>query len=153
VIGAGVQSLFEAFVRVLGREELIADDRFRTLADRVANRDHVYAVLDAAVRRWSTAELATRLNAAGVACSPVNDMAAVFRHPQVLHRGMLRHVEHARYGRVPAIGPAVKYSASDVASGWTAPPDLGEHSAVVLADWLGFDRERIDALVAAGAVA
>jgi crotonobetainyl-CoA:carnitine CoA-transferase CaiB-like acyl-CoA transferase len=152
VIGAGVQTLFERFVKVLGRTDLLTDERFATLADRVANRDHVYAVLDAEVARWTTAELAPRLNEAGVACSPVNDMAGVFSHPQVLHRGMLRHLEHPRYGRVPAIGPAVKYSASDVAAGWTAPPALGEHSRAVLKEWLGIDDRRVDELVAAAVV-
>lgn len=152
VIGAGMQGLFEAFVRVLGREDLLADERFRTPAARVTHRDHVYAVLDAEVARWATAELFERLNGAGVACSPVNRMAEVFSHPQVLHRGMLQHVEHARYGRVPTIGPAVKYSGTDVTRGWTAPPEVGEHSRQVLAEWLGLDPTRIDELAAAGVV-
>jgi succinate---hydroxymethylglutarate CoA-transferase len=153
VIGAGLENLFAAFVKVLGRDDLLTDGKFRTVADRVANRDHVYAVLDAEVRRWTTAELSTRLIAVGVACSPVNDMAGVFAHPQVLHRGMLKELEHPRYGRVPTIGPAVKYSGSDVAADWTAPPELGEHSRAVLGDWLGYDEARIDALLAAGVIA
>jgi succinate--hydroxymethylglutarate CoA-transferase len=152
VIGAGVQTLFEGFVKVLGRPDLLADERFATLAGRVANRDHVYAVLDAEVARWPTAELAARLNDAGVACSPVNAMSDVFVHPQVLHRGMLRFLDHPRYGRVPTIGPAVKYSDADVAAGWTAPPEIGEQSREVLQHWLGLDAHRIDELVDAGVV-
>jgi succinate--hydroxymethylglutarate CoA-transferase len=150
VIGAGVQALFEAFVRALGRADLIEDERFATLPARVANRDLVYEVLDVEVARWTSAELLERLAAAGVACSPVNDMAGVFSHPQVLHRGMLRHLEHPGYGRVPTIGPAVKYSASDIAAGWTAPPMLGQHTRVVLKEWLGADDARVSELVASG---
>lgn len=152
VIGAGVQSLFESFVKVLGREDLLRDERFATLAARVANRDHVYAVLDEEVGRWSTTDLAERLNAVGVACSPVNNMAAVFSHPQVLHRGMLGHLEHPVYGRVPTLGPAVKYSGSDITAGWTAPPEIGQHTRAVLEEWLDLDDRRVDELVAAGAV-
>jgi succinate--hydroxymethylglutarate CoA-transferase len=152
VIGAGVQGLFESFVEVLGRDDLIGDERFATPAARVANRDQVYAVLDDEVRRWGTADLAKRLTAAGVACSPVNDMAGVFTHPQVLHRGMLRHLEHPVYGRVPTLGPAVKYSGSDVAAGWTAPPAVGEHTRAVLQQWLELADRHVDDLVASGAV-
>ena len=74
---------------------------------------------------------------AGVPCAPVNDMEQVFRHPQVLHRGMLRQLEHPSYGRLPTIGPAVKYSGFDIAAGWQAPPLLGEHTAQVIDEWLG----------------
>jgi succinate--hydroxymethylglutarate CoA-transferase len=151
VIGAGVQTLFESFVRALGRPDLLDDERFATLAARVANRDLVYEVLDAEVARWGSAALLERLNGAGVACSPVNDMAGVFGHPQVLHRGMLRHLEHPDYGSVPTIGPAVKYSESDIAEGWTAPPTLGQHTREVLKEWLGADDGRVSELVAGGA--
>jgi succinate--hydroxymethylglutarate CoA-transferase len=63
-------------------------------------------------------------------------MAQVFSHPQALHRGMLSHLDHPGYGRVPTIGPAVKYGDFDIAEGWTAPPLLGEHREAVLREWL-----------------
>ena len=139
VIAAGMQNLFEAFLEVLGRNNLLEDERFATLPARVAHRDTVYAVLDAEVRKHETATLAARLDAAEVPCAPVNSMAEVFAHPQALHRGMLQHVEHPRYGRIPTIGPAVKYAGLIPAEGWRAPPELGEHTDEVLRDWLGPD--------------
>jgi succinate--hydroxymethylglutarate CoA-transferase len=137
IIGAGHQNLFEKFLKVLGRTELLADPRFATDAARVANRDAVYEVMDAEVARWTVAELVDRLNAENVPCAPVNDMEQVFTHRQVLHRGMLQRLEHPQYGEVPTIGPAVKYGAFDIASGWTAPPLVGEHTADILGEWLG----------------
>lgn len=137
VIGAGYESVFRPFLKVLGREDLLDDPRFATLAARVEHRDAVYDVLDAEVRRHETKALLARLDEAGVPCAPVNNMEQVFHHPQVVHRGMLRHLDHPQYGRLPTIGPAVKYSAFDVAADWRAPPLAGEHTAEVLADWLG----------------
>jgi len=137
VIGAGYESVFRAFMKVIGREDLLDEPRFRTLAARVENRDAVYEVLDAEVRRHATADLVGRLERAGVPCAPVNDMRQVFEHPQVLHRGMLKYLEHPVYGRIPTLGPAVKYSGFDVAEGWKAPPLKGEHNGQVLNDWLG----------------
>ena len=148
-IGAGTQNLFEDFVTVLERQDLLTDEHFASPAARVANREHVYAVLDREVQQWRSADLVESLNKAGVPCAVVNDMAQVFSHPQVLHRGMLQHLEHPHYGRIPAIGPAVKYSGFDVAAGWMAPPELGEHTRVVLSEWLGLDHSTIDELVTA----
>ena len=151
-IGAGTQNLFEAFVTVLERKDLLANEHFATPAARVANRDHVYSVLDPQVERWRTVDLIESLNKAGVPCAVVNDMAQVFSHPQVLHRGMLQYLEHPRYGRVPTIGPAVKYSGVDISAGWIAPPELGEHTRAVLTEWLGLDDSRVDELATAGVI-
>jgi succinate--hydroxymethylglutarate CoA-transferase len=137
VIGAGVQKLFERFMTVLGRTELISDARFADLKGRVANRDILYKALDEDVSRWKVADLTAKLAAAQVPCSPVNNMEQVFTHPQALHRGMVETVEHTEYGPLQVIGPAVKYSGFDVAENWQAPPRLGEHSDAVVADWLG----------------
>jgi succinate--hydroxymethylglutarate CoA-transferase len=137
VIGAGYETVFRPFLEVLGRLDLLDDPRFATLAARVENRDLVYEVLDAEVRRHGSADLLARLEAAGVPCAPVNDMRQVFDHPQVLHRRMRMSLEHPVYGDVPTLGPAVKYSGFEVTEGWTAPPMLDEHAKQVMADWLG----------------
>lgn len=136
VIGAGYETVFRPFLEVLGRLDLLDDPRFSTLAARVENREAVYEVLDAEVRRHGSAELLARLEAAGVPCAPVNDMRQVFDHPQVLHRRMRLELEHPAYGSVPTLGPAVKYSGFEVTEGWSAPPMLDEHRGQVLADWL-----------------
>ncbi len=139
VIGAGLQNLFESFARAIGQAGLITDERFNTVAKRSDNRDVLHAILDAEVLKYTTGDLLGILRSAKVPCAPVNDMEAVFKHPQALHRGMLQSAVHPRYGAIPLIGPAVKYSDFDVAAGWTAPPELGEHSAEVFAEWLDLD--------------
>jgi succinate--hydroxymethylglutarate CoA-transferase len=137
VIGAGVQNLFERFLQVIGRTDLVTDPRFADVKARVANRDEVHKILDAEVRRFKVAEIVEKLDAAKVPCSPINNMEQVFTHPQALHRGMVQKVEHADYGEVNVIGPAVKYGGFDIAADWSAPPLLGEHNDTVKKDWLG----------------
>jgi succinate--hydroxymethylglutarate CoA-transferase len=139
VIGAGMQNLFASLLKVLGRPELIEDPRFSSLAARVRNRTDLLQILDAELGRHTTGTLIERLRAEGVPCAPVNSIEQVFGHRQALHRGMVQHVEHPRYGRIPVIGPAVKYSGFDIADDWRAPPELGEHTGAVLHDWLGVD--------------
>jgi succinate---hydroxymethylglutarate CoA-transferase len=140
VIAGGFQNLYEAFVKVLGREDLAANPKFAKLHDRVENRVELYAILDAEVRKWPTAEIIAKLEAAKVPCAPVNNMAQVFAHRQVQHRGMALKLEHPTYGEVPSLGSAIKFSSFDVTEGWTAPPLLGQDTAAVLAEWLGEEK-------------
>lgn len=137
VIGAGVQRLYESLVRVLGREDLLADPRYATMRDRVTNRDALYESLDAEVRKWQVDALVAALDEAGVPCAPVNDMERVFAHPQTKARGMLVKIPDRDGGEFPCIGPAAKFSGFDVADGWSVPPRPGEHTEEVLASWLG----------------
>jgi succinate--hydroxymethylglutarate CoA-transferase len=137
VIAAGFQNLYEAFVKILGREDLAADARFREMRGRVTNRELLYGILDAELLKVRTADIIASLEAAKVPCAPVNGMAAVFSHRQVKHRRMQVSLNHPSYGAVPSLGPAAKYSAFDVAEGWTAPPLLGEDTEAVLREWLG----------------
>ena len=139
VIGAGMQNLYESFMKVIGREDMIADERFGSVADRSANRDALHEILDKEVKTYATADLLEKLTAANVPCAPVNNMEQVFNHPQALHRQMVQRVTHPRYGEVRTVGPGAKYGSFDITADWTAPADLGEHTAEVLKEWLGID--------------
>jgi succinate--hydroxymethylglutarate CoA-transferase len=137
VIGAGYQTVYEPFCRAIRREDLTTDPRFVTMADRVENREALYHILDRELAAYRTADLIGILTEAGVPTAPVNDIAAVFDHPQVRHRSMRLDLPHSAYGQVPGLGPAVKFSGFDVTSGWRGPPALGEGADDVVAEWLG----------------
>ncbi len=136
-IAAAVQPLFERFVEALRRPDIAKDPRFATPNARVDNRDALYALLDTLVADVSARELMRLLEKAKVPCEPVNQMSDVFKDPQVRHRGMIRDVEHAEYGRVSLIGSAIKYNDVDLAADWRAPPLFGEHTEQVVNEWLG----------------
>lgn len=137
VIGAAVQGLYESLVQVLGRPELIEDERFATMRGRVVHRDELYGILDAEVIKWKVDELAAQLDEAGVPCAPVNSLDRVFAHPQTLAREMLVNVRKEDGGEMPMIGSAVKFQNFQVTEGWHEPPALGAHTDEVMGDWLG----------------
>jgi succinate--hydroxymethylglutarate CoA-transferase len=136
VIAAGFPNLYEAFCRLLGREDLATDPRFADMAGRVRNRELLYGILDAEVVKHQTDKLIADLDAAKVPCAPVNNMQQVFSHRQVKHRGMQQTLHHPAYGDVPSLGAAAKYSGFEVTAGWTAPPLLGADTDAVLREWL-----------------
>lgn len=142
VIASATQRLYEAFMKVIGREDLITDPRFATMARRVENRMSLYELLDAEILKWNVGDLVVKLDAGQVPCAPVNDMERVFKHPQTLAQGMLASAKRNDGREMPMIGPAVKYSAFDISAGWSAPPDLGEHRNEIVADWIGDARQQ-----------
>ncbi|MDA1036579.1 MAG: CoA transferase, partial [Chloroflexi bacterium] len=71
--------------------------------------------------------------------------------PQVLSRNMVVDVPHPAGGTFKAPGNAIKMSAADPDT-FTAPPRLGEDTKTVLAEVLGYDKQRIADLLAKGAV-
>lgn len=146
VIGAGFSNLYTEFCKVLGREDLITDPRFKELSDRVTNREALYGILDTETVKYDTATLTSRLDAVKVPCAPINNMQQVFSHRQVKHRGMLQTLHHPSYGDVPSLGAAAKYSNFEITADWTAPPLLGEHTEAILRDWLAMSDSQIEQL-------
>ncbi len=146
VIGAAIQNLFEKFMHAIGRSDLIADIRFSTLSGRTENREALYLILDKLAKQYKTQDLLLKLEQGGVPCAPVNNIQEVFENPQVIHRKMLGNLEHPTYGKIPTIGPAVKYSAFESSEGWIAPPLLGEHTNQVLTSWLNYGKDEIEKL-------
>ena len=88
------------------------------------------------------------LDAAGIPCGPINDVAAAFAIPQAQARAMTVDVEHPVLGAVRQVGLPFSLSATP-ASIRTAPPLLGEHTAEILAE-LGYDAAAIRALADEG---
>jgi crotonobetainyl-CoA:carnitine CoA-transferase CaiB-like acyl-CoA transferase len=132
-----------------GRPELAGDPRFATLRARVENTDALYAVLAEVIATRSTAEWQRLLEEANVPVMPVQKKEQLLEDRQLAASGFWRFVEHPTEGRLRMTDPPVRFGASP-SSIRRMPPQLGEHSAEVLAE-AGYSPAEIDALVAAGA--
>lgn len=116
------------------------------LAARLADQDRIDEALSAWTGARSKAEAAEALQAAGVPAGPVNITPDMTADAQVRARGFFDHVEP---GPTPMPGNPVKLAGTGPED-WTPCPRLGADNRAVLADWLGYDDERIAALEAAG---
>lgn len=145
-LAVGNESQFRKFCDFAGLSDLPDDPRFRTNSDRIRNRDQVMASIQEAVRRHPTKHWVDGLTKLGVPSGPVNDIAQVFRDPQILHREMKIAVPNpeAEGGAVPLIGNPIKLSETPV-SYRRPPPRLGQHTDEVLAE-IGLDQSEIAAL-------
>jgi crotonobetainyl-CoA:carnitine CoA-transferase CaiB-like acyl-CoA transferase len=118
---------------VIGRPDLVDDDRTRTNRERVANAEFVREVVSAWTAARPTAAVVAVL-AGRVPVGPVQAADAVFADPHVAARAMLVEVPQPDGSRPVVLpGPPIKLTATP-AGVYRRPPRLGEHTAEVLAE-------------------
>jgi crotonobetainyl-CoA:carnitine CoA-transferase CaiB-like acyl-CoA transferase len=140
-VAVGNDRQFRALCAVVGHPEWADEPRFATNPDRVVNRDALIPLLDAAFITRPASDWVRDLLAAGVPAGEINDVRAALDDPQVRARGLIRTVT-LNGQPLDLIGPPVQFSVTppDVR---LPPPDIGEHTDVVLADWLGLTPQQI----------
>jgi crotonobetainyl-CoA:carnitine CoA-transferase CaiB-like acyl-CoA transferase len=129
---------------------LLDDPRFKTNADRVANKQALQELVEAVTVTREGRYWLEKLEAADIPCGPVNTYAEVFQDPHVLARDMLIQVEHPVAGPVKMTGINLKLSGTPGEVRLPAPT-LGQHTTEVLQS-LGYTAQDIDHLRAAGAI-
>ena len=107
--------------------ERITDPRFKTNALRVANKDALLPDIEALMRTQSRAEWIECLEAAGIPCAPVNNLAEAAREPQTEAVGIL----HAIPGIGEFVGLPARFNGQRPQIRRPAP-SLGQHNAEVL---------------------
>ncbi|WP_261535765.1 CaiB/BaiF CoA transferase family protein [Burkholderia multivorans] len=151
IVAVGNDGQFRKFVKAGGRPELADDERFATNPARVRHRDTLVPILAEMVKTRSKTAWIDALEAAGVPCGPINDLAEVFANEQVVARGMEVALPHPCGADVKLVRNPVRMSATPP-DARTAPPLLGAHTDDVLRDMLGYDDARIAALKAKQAI-
>jgi crotonobetainyl-CoA:carnitine CoA-transferase CaiB-like acyl-CoA transferase len=143
-------AFFERFIKVVDRPELRKPEYLLQPA-RYADRDRIDAIIGEELAKNTSRHWLARLTEGRIPCGPVNDFGQAMEDPQVLARNMVVDVPLPAGGSVRMPGNPIKLSESKEAAP-TAPPPLGAHTHAVLSA-LGYDGERLSALVAAGAIA
>ena len=101
VVAAGNDKLFAALCAVLGHPEWAADERFASNPSRVAHAAALYALLEPCFLERGNGEWTARLEAAGIPCAPVQDVAQMLAHEQTRALGLLQPVAGSS---IPLVG-------------------------------------------------
>jgi crotonobetainyl-CoA:carnitine CoA-transferase CaiB-like acyl-CoA transferase len=131
IVAAANDRLFAKFAAEVGRPEWIEDIRYKTNADRHANRAALVGEVRVIMKQETSATWVARLEKAGVPCSAINDLAAMRAHPQTEALGMVQPVPEIELGllslplSLDGERPAIRSRA----------PQLGEHNAELDAPW------------------
>ncbi len=151
IIAVGNDTQFVRLCQLIGAPELAADARFSLNGNRVRHREILVPLLQDILSRRTVSEWIELLQPGGVPCGPINNIAQVFEHPQVRHRGMQLDLEHPHAGRTPSVANPIKFSGTPIAYD-KAPPMLGQHTMHVLTRIGGLSEAEIESLVAKGIV-
>ncbi len=138
----GLDDQWPLFCALIGRVDIIDDPRFADGWLRTQNYGDLAPIMAPAFKAKTTREWMADLEAAGIACSPVNSIAGAAAHPQVAARGMIVKVEQAGAGTFEVVNSPFKFSRTPgrVEGG---APGLGEHTAAVLQDLLGMSADAV----------
>ena len=144
VVFAASDSEFQGLARALDRLDLIEDERFKTLADRLQNVVALEEIVNAELRKWPAAELVERLVAEDVPAGPIHSLEEVIDDPQLRHNDAIVEFDHPLAGRMRQPAPPARFDRTPAAPGRPAPA-LGEHTDEVMEE-IGVgdaDRQRL----------
>lgn len=147
VLALHVGEFWRKFCRAIGREDLIADARFRTVRDRHTNRVELERQITAIMLTKTVVEWQQILDAADVPHGPVNNMEQALNQPIVRERGFVKEVQHPVAGTVKVVGSPLRFEGKYEDSRLEPPPMLGEHTRAVLGDLLGLSNGEIERLI------
>jgi CoA:oxalate CoA-transferase len=143
IIACGNQALWEKFCKLTGREDLLAMDIFKTNEDRTDNVKKLNVYMNEICREKTTAEWDEYLNNNGIPCSPINTIDKLFADPQIAARNMLIEVEQPGAGKVKISGNPIKLSGMEEEIHKDPAPFVGEHTEIILKQYLGYSDEQI----------
>jgi CoA:oxalate CoA-transferase len=151
-IAANKQEQFVALAKLIGREDLVADERFAAREARKKNRKALTAEVEAGLAAKTAVEWEPLFNAAGVPAGRVLTVPQALELDQVKQRGLVHTFDHVEaLDRPISVALAgFKIAGKDPAVD-RPPPVLGEHTDEVLAS-LGYSGGEIAAFREGGVV-
>ncbi len=132
-VGAASTKLWQAFCRVLDREDLACDPRFADNSGRMANRTALIAIIEQITITRPTAAWIESLQRHGVPCAAIQTYDQVFNDPHLAARGFFPKVAHPVLGAVEQIASPMRLSETPTRLERVGPL-LGEHTRDVLAE-------------------
>ena len=135
--------------QVVQRPDLANDPELRDRNGRIARRDELFAELNKEFGKHPWAHWQQRMRDAQIPCGLVRTVGEAMRSPEAQARKLVTHVPHPTLGQTANIASPIRYARTPVVDPQPAP-DIGQHTAEVLQQVLGYDDERIAGLAQAG---
>ena len=155
ILAVGNDSQYAKFCGVANIPELGVNPLFAKNSDRVLNRAQLVPILEAVMKTRTKANWLTALEAAKVPCGAINNLTEVFADPQIAARDMVTEWQHPIKDDLRLVSSPIKLSVTPVrtqGAGGIAPPLLGQHTAEVLREVLGYANEKLSSLQTGGVI-
>jgi len=150
-VGVVTDTQWEVFCREFGAAELTTDPRLKTNGDRVQAREWLLPKLQEILRRYSKAELSTKLEAIGLPYAPITRPRDLFDDPHLNSGAGMIDTSDPRGHAFKVPGLPLELGGERLALR-NQPPVVSANARELLAG-LGYAPARIDALIASKVVA
>jgi crotonobetainyl-CoA:carnitine CoA-transferase CaiB-like acyl-CoA transferase len=148
-IGVVTDALWEKFCKLFALDELWADESLRVNNARVNARERILPEIRAMIGQMTRAEVISKLDGTGLPFAPIGKPEDMFHDPHLQHGGLedviLDNGTHVRLPTIPLEMDGKRIGARQEL------PKPGRDARGVL-ETLGYDEQRIAALIAGGAV-
>ena len=132
---------WDSLLAIMGRSDLIGDERYANADGRTEHREEVEAVITAWTSGHTKHEIMHILNDVGIPCGAVLSTQDVLDDPHLRAREMVVDVQDPHRGDYQALGCPIKLSSNTVEV--KPPPLLGQHSEEVLTTLLNMGEGEI----------
>ena len=151
MLAVGNDRQFANFCASLGCPEIADDPRYSVNSARIENRDELIQIIAERLRGETSAYWLDQFASLHIPAGPINNLAQVFSDPVVAERRIVRKLNHSLAGEVPTVANPVQFSDTPVEYKLAAPV-LGQHTAEVLKNDLGYSDDEIAQLYDSGAI-
>jgi len=142
IIAVGNDRLWSDFCNLIGKPEMIQDERFATNPKRTDNQKALKAILDTVFPDKTVDQWIEALDKAGIPCGPINSIERVMNNEQVKARDMIVETDHPVAGKIKMAGIPIKMSETPGSVERPAPL-LGQHTEEILSEILGISSEEV----------
>jgi crotonobetainyl-CoA:carnitine CoA-transferase CaiB-like acyl-CoA transferase len=150
-VGIGNDRIWERICRLLGLEELLEVDKYKTNESRKIHRSEIVSKLEAVLMTRETRHWFDFLSENGVPCGPINYLNDVVEDRHIRARGMIFSLESEGLGSIAQVGSPWKLGLTGERN-HRPPPGIGEHDDEVYGDWLGMGGQELEKLRASGII-
>ncbi|MGW3312948.1 CaiB/BaiF CoA transferase family protein [Streptomyces sp. NPDC001073] len=150
VVTANTPRMWEGLCQVLGLEKLVDDERYADAAARLANKESLWATLEARFTERPAAEWVDLLAEASVPVAPVKNVLEALADARAAGDGSLVEVKNGEVSFENVAAPIRFVDTAEVEPVY--PPRLGQDTFDILVGELGLSPADVESLIAEGVV-
>lgn len=148
---ASNQSLWENLCKLMKREDLLVNDQFKSVSDRIKNKDEINIIVQEWTLNYERDELIALLDHYGIPCAPIQEISDILQDEHLKQRKQIVPVPHPKLGDVAMSGVTIKLSDSPGEIRYGIPL-IGQHNDEIYLKELGFNLKEYEEMKSKGII-